>query len=139
MKAALLTQLQARGALAAPVVVARALPPSIGGFYEYIGIAGPIQNQQTPVSMAMGSGASYAEDYTATVYIDVQHPGTDAVTTENRAFALMAEIEQQLEDDPQVSGTVDIAERNGYDAAARADATVREYFIAMRIRCLAYI
>jgi hypothetical protein len=142
MKAAFLTQLAARPALAAPVHVTRKLPPSVLGTVEQvISLGGPVQNQATPVTIRMGAAGSYEETYTVFVLIDVLQQSSDGGAVENAAYALMAEIEAQLDSDPSINGSLGSdghAQRDGYDSAIRQDAKSVQCSIDMRIKCTAY-
>lgn len=142
MKAALVTQLQARPALAAPVVVGRDLPQRLGTTAQLITLSGRVTNQTTPTAMGMGGSVSYSEEYTAEGIILVRYQGTNGGTVEDRAYTLMGEIAAQLDSDPTVSGSLGasgVAMLDGYDSVVSADALQRECLIVMRIKCEATI
>jgi len=143
MKAAFMTQLQARPALQPSVTVTRKLPGTVLGptAKEVISLGGPVTNQTDPATIRMGQVGSYEETYTIVVMIDVLYQTGDTQTVEERGYALMAEIEAQLDADPTVNGSLGSsghAQRDGYDAALRQDNTACQVSIDMRIKCTAY-
>lgn len=74
------------------------------------------------------------EHYHLWIDVSVVRPfDDDQVTTTDRAFALAAEVEDELRSDASVGGVVRIAQVVGMALAEPADATEREGRIVMRI------
>jgi hypothetical protein len=143
MKAAFEAQLEARPGLAPPVTVTRRLPGVMLGptANQVVSLGGVVTNQADPVTIRMGDVGSYEETYTVVVMIDVLYQTGDTTSVEERAYALMAEIEDQLDADPTVNGSLGWsghAQRDGYDAALRQDSSACQCSIDMRIKCTAY-
>ena len=87
---------------------------------------------------ALGTARKF-EDYTATVHIGVMREGTDQQAADERALALLAEVEATLRTDPTVSGTVLTAEVGSYRLEPLANENTREARITLDIRTRARI
>jgi hypothetical protein len=71
---------------------------------------GDIKGTQEPASIGR---LSREERYKLEVTIKVERQGTDQSVPTTRAYAIAAELEQQLRDDPTVAGAVRIAQVGG--------------------------
>lgn len=101
MKAALLTQLQARANLATVQVTYGWPSGGVDGTprKELIALGGVRMNQ---VAKSLGN-TRRKESYTLSIIIDVVRQGTRQQAATERALALQAEVENQLRTDPLVN------------------------------------
>ena len=108
LKANLVTQLQARGGLAGVQVSYG--PPLPNPQREYIWV-GDVEGAQSFAAFAAANTLyQRREEYNVQVIIGVLHEGTDTKATDDRCFALLAELEQQVRTDPTVSGAINVAQ-----------------------------
>lgn len=76
------------------------------------------------------------EDYTLTVTVDVLRRDSDQQSATERAYAIAAEIENELRDDPTVNGAVRTAEIKGrMRLSERHDDQAREAMLELSIYC----
>ena len=133
MRAALLAALQARAGLSG-VQLGYGMPPgSLQREHILFGLVDATQEYR-----ALGTVRKF-EDYTLTVFIGVSREGTDQQAADDRALALMAEVEEVLRADPTVSGTVLTAQVERYRLEPLASDTTREARITLEIQTRARI
>ena len=119
-RAALVSQLTARAGLSGVQVVYGV--PAGALSREHI-LLGNVSGTQEYVTV----GASHKyEDYDVTVHIGVLREGVQQQPCDERALALMAELEQQLRDDLTVGNTVLNAQLSRFEMEALASDTTRE-------------
>lgn len=129
LKAALITRLKARPGLAG-VQVTWGIP-SQDLNDEWI-MVGDVDGTQEAVHLgALRREEEYVLDIQVSVVRDM---AADAQTTAERAFALAAEIEDELRTDPSVGGAVREAQVIGDGLIEPADGSQREARIPLRIR-----
>jgi hypothetical protein len=133
MRAALLAALQARAGLSG-VQLGYGMPP--GALQREHILFGVVDGTQE--YRALGTVRKF-EDYTATLFIGVSREGTDQQAADDRALALMAEVEDVLRDDPTVGGTVLTAQVERYRLEPLASDTTREARITLDIQTRARI
>lgn len=133
MRAALVALLSARGGLSG-VQIGYGMPPgALQREHILLGLVDASQEYR-----ALGTARKF-EDYTATVHIGVMREGTDQQAADERALALLAEVEATLRTDPTVSGTVLTAEVGNYRLEPLANENTREARITLDIRTRARI
>lgn len=133
MRSALVTLLQARPGLAG-VQIGYGMPPgALQREHILLGLVEATQEYR-----ALGTTRKF-EDYTATLHIGVTREGTNQQAADERALAIMAEVEGVLRTDPTVSGTVLTAEIGRYRVEPLASETTRECRITLDIQTRARI
>lgn len=133
MRAALVALLQARAGLAG-VQIGYGMPS--GALQREHMLLGTVDASQE--YRAIGTTRKY-EDYTATLHISVTREGTNQQAADERALALLAQVEAALRSDPTVSGTVLTAEIGRYRMEPLASETTREARITLEIQTRARI
>jgi hypothetical protein len=133
MRAALLALLQARPALAG-VQLGYGMPTgALQREHMLLGLVDATQEYR-----ALGTTRKF-EDYAVTMHIGVMREGTDQQAADERALALMAEVEAVLRADPTVSNTVLTAQVDRYRLEPLASDTTREARITLDIQTRARI
>jgi hypothetical protein len=132
-KSALLAKLNARTNLKnVQVTYGPPLPPS----REWIWLGDVAGEQQTA---ALGNQRR-EETYDLSVIIGITREGVDQQATTERAFALMAELENELRSDATVGGVVRTAEVQGqFRLDELASDTARGAHLAITVQCTARI
>jgi hypothetical protein len=133
MRTALLALLQARAGLAG-VQLGYGMPP--GALQREHMLLWLVEASQE--YRALGTTRKF-EDYTVTMHIGVVREGTNQKAADERALALMADVEAALRTDPTVSGTVLTAEVARYRLEPLASETTREARITLDIQTRARI
>lgn len=108
-KAALLTALQARSGLSG-VTVSYGAPAGGAGAREFVALADIDGTQEYATLGATAAARRKDETFTMTVYCSVLREGQMQQECTERAFALAAEVEDAVREDPEVGGTVRVAE-----------------------------
>jgi uncharacterized protein YrzB (UPF0473 family) len=134
LKANLKTQLAARGGLTGVQIVYG--PPSVGMQREYIWL-GDADGEQVFAAM----GTLNHEEYDLQVIVDVIREGEDEQAADARAFAIQAELENQLRSDNTVNGAVSSAQIGRFKLTENvtADGMTRTARLVTLIHCQAYI
>ena len=133
MRSALVTLLSNRTGLAG-VQIGYGMPPgALQREHMLLGIVDASQEYR-----AIGTTRKF-EDYTVTLHIGVVREGTNQQAADERALALLAQVEAALRDDPTVSGTVLTAEIGRYRMEPLASETTRECRITLDINTRARI
>lgn len=133
-KAALLTRLQARTGLAGVQVT-------------YGWPSGQVKRESIMLGGVTGSqefrtvGATQRmEDYSLTAYVTViKEGGAQQQSADERALALMAEVEADLRSDPTVNNTVLTAQLSRFDLEPMASSETREARLTLTIDVMARI
>lgn len=134
LKAALLTRLQARTGLAGVQVTYGW--PSGQVKRESIMLGGVTGNQEYRTVGA----TQRMEEYTLTTYITVIREGSALQqAADERALALMAEVEADLRSDPTVNNTVLTAQLAGFTLEPMASSETREARLTLTIDVMARI
>ena len=68
---------------------------------EFIWLAGVTSHTMTPTGMHDPGGMPLEEEYDLDVIIHVEQPGRDQQACDERLYALVAEIQAQLQSDPR--------------------------------------
>lgn len=133
-KAALLTRLQARAGLSG-VQITYGWPT--GAVKRETIMLGGVSGTQ--VFRTIGA-TQKMEEYALTVYITVIREGAGRQQTcDERALALMAEVESELRDGITVNNTVLTAELAGFDLEPMASAETRQAMLRLTINVMARI
>lgn len=127
MRAALIALLQARAGLSG-VQIGYGMPT--GALQREHILLGLVEASQE--YRAIGTTRKF-EDYTVTVHIGVVREGTNQQAADERALALLAEVEGALRTDPTVSNTVMTAEVSRYRLEPLASETTREARVTLDI------
>jgi len=133
MRAALITALAARAGLDG-VQIGYGMPS--GALQREHILLGPVDGTQE--YRALGTARKF-DDYTVSLFISVTREGTNQQAADERALALMAEVESELRTDPTVGGTVLTAEVSRYRLEPLASDTTREARITLDIQTRARI
>lgn len=134
MKAALLTRLQARQGLSG-VQVTYGWPT--GAVKRESIMLGGVNGSQTFRTIG---ATQKMEEYALTVYVTVIREGSgNQQACDERALALMAQIEADLRADPTVNNTVLTAELAAFDLQPMASAETREARLTLTINVMARI
>lgn len=133
-KSALLARLQARTGLAG-VQITYGWPN--GAVKRESIMLGGVNGSQTFRTIG---ATQKMEEYQLTVYITVIREGSGRQQVcDERALALMAEVEDELRDDVTVNNTVLTAELAGFDLQPMASAETREARLTLTINVMARI
>lgn len=108
-KAALLALLQARSGLSG-VTVSYGAPVTGAGAREFVALGDIDGSQEYATLGATAANRRKDETFTMTVYCSCLREGQQQQECTERAFALAAEVEDAVREDPEVSGTVRVAE-----------------------------
>lgn len=133
MRAALVTALSARAGLSG-VQIVYGMPP--GALQREHILLGPVDGTQE--YRALGTARKF-DDYTVTLYITAMREGTNQQAADERALAIMAEVEDEVRTDPTVGGTVLTAEVSRYRLEPLAGEGAREARITLDIQTRARI
>lgn len=133
MRAALVALLQARAGLSG-VQIGYGMPP--GALQREHILLGPVDATQE--YRALGTTRKF-EDYTVSVFISVTREGVQQQQADERALALLAEVEAALRTDPTVSNTVLTAQVSRYRLEPLASESTREARITLEIETRARI
>lgn len=133
MRAAFVALLQARAGLSG-VQIGYGMPP--GALQREHILLGPVDATQE--YRALGTTRKF-EDYTVSVFISVTREGVQQQQADERALALLAEVEAALRTDPTVSNTVLTAQVSRYRLEPLASESTREARITLEIETRARI
>lgn len=133
MRAAFIALLQARAGLSG-VQIGYGMPP--GALQREHILFGAVDASQE--YRALGTTRKF-EDYTVSLFISVTREGTQQQAADERALALLAEVEACLRTDPTVSNTVLTAEVSRYRMEPLASETTREARITLEVQTRARI
>ena len=132
-RAALITALQGRSSLTG-VQIGYGMPAgSLLREHMLLGAVGGNQEFR-----AIGAQHKF-EEYEQTVHIGVIREGQQQQTCDERAFTLMAELEDTLMDDLTVGNTVMTAELSGFNLEPLASETTREARLTVTVTVKARI
>lgn len=133
MRAAFIALLQARAGLSG-VQIGYGMPS--GALQREHILFGAVDATQE--YRALGTTRKF-EDYTVSVFISVTREGTQQQAADERALALLAEVEACLRTNPTVSNTVLTAEVSRYRMEPLASETTREARITLEVQTRARI